>query len=176
MNKVNKNNFGFTLIEVLIYLGLFGILFGGAVAAAFNVVETSGRNQTKAMLQEEGNFLTEKINWTLSGAQSVSAPALGTACASPGCPLSVVKWNAPTINPVVIDIAGGDMTLSKGGNPPLILNNSNISISNLSFTHNQDSGDGVNPESLQFSFIATARTSAGLSYSQTFFSTNYLRK
>ena len=52
---------GFTLIETVVYLGLFAILFSGGIAADYNVLETSGKNQSKAMIQEEGDFLIAKM-------------------------------------------------------------------------------------------------------------------
>ena len=173
---IKKSGAGFTMIELLVYLGLFGLLFGGAVAAAYNVVETTGRNQTKVMVQEEGNFLLAKLSWVLSGAQSISSPAAGASCAAPGCALSVAKWDTSIGNPLVIDLAAPDMTLSKGGNPAQTLNNSNVGVSNLTFTHNNGSGDGITPESLQYSFTVSTKTPTGLAYSQNFSGTVYLRK
>ncbi len=56
-----KNNFGFIFIEVLIYLGLFGILFSGLFAAALAMVESAGANDARLMAQSEGEFLLAKI-------------------------------------------------------------------------------------------------------------------
>ncbi|MFZ3074280.1 MAG: hypothetical protein WA093_04110, partial [Minisyncoccales bacterium] len=51
----------FTLIEVLIYLALIGLLFSGLFVSAFVVIENIGRNDTQIMVLEEGNFLLAKI-------------------------------------------------------------------------------------------------------------------
>lgn len=173
-----RSSGGFTLIEVLVYLALFALLFGGAVAAAFNVVELSGRNQTKAMLQEEGNFLLAKINWALSGAQSVSQPALNTS----GSRLAADKITGadssgnPITSSVSISPAGAsDVSLTWSGNS-YILNTSGAQVSNLSFAHRMASGDGINPESLNAGFTLTAKSPGGISLSQDFFSSAYLRK
>lgn len=169
LSNLKKSGAGFTLIEVLVYLALFAILIGGAVAAAYNVVEGSGRSQTRAMLQEEGDFLTAKISWALSGAQAINSPPADT----PGSILSVTKWDAG-IGTVTITLAGADLTLSRAGNPAQILNNSNIQISNLNFTHTFTGG--INPESLAADFTLSARTPNGITISQDFSTTNYLRK
>ena len=171
-----KKQVGFTLIEVLIYLALFGIMFGGVMIAAYNVFESTGRNETKAMVQEEGDFLMAKIDWTISGAQSVTSPASGVSCVSPACPLSVIKWDTSIGNPVVVTMNGTNMTLSRGSSAAVTLNNDNVQVSNLSFAHNNDSGDGIAPESIQAQFTVSTKTANGSAYSQIFKSTNYLRK
>ena len=71
---MSKSN-GFTLIETIVYLALFSIMMGGAIVALFNLFESSGRELTHIMLQEEGNFIIAKINWAISGAQSVNQPS-----------------------------------------------------------------------------------------------------
>ena len=57
-----KSGAGFTLIEVLVYLALFGLIMSGAVVSAYQMFEASGRNQTRAMIQEEGDFIVAKID------------------------------------------------------------------------------------------------------------------
>src|SRR5213078_842008 len=79
---------GFTLIETLVYLALFAIMIGGIVAASYLLFESSNRNQTKAMMQEEKNFILGKINYALSGAKSASV--FGTS-------LTVTKYVGPAV-------------------------------------------------------------------------------
>jgi len=169
-----KNPGGFTLIEVLIYLALFAVIIGGAFSAAYGIVESSGRNQTKAMLQEEGDFLIAKINWALSGARAVSSPAVGGG----GSALSVAKWDTSIGDPVVVSLAGGNLNISRGGNAAQRLNNSNLEVScpHPCFTHISASGAGTNPESLETSFSISSRTPNGAAVRQDFFTTTYLRK
>jgi hypothetical protein len=124
------------------------------------------------MVQEEGDFLLAKTGWVLSGAQSVSSPATGLSSAT----LSIAKWDTSLGNPLVINLSGTDMTLSRGANPAVVLNNSNVQISSLNFTHNTASGDGVSPESLAASFTVSSKTATGQIYSQDFSTLTYLRK
>jgi len=172
---------GFTLVEVLVYLGLFVILCGGAVVSAYNIVQISNRNQTKSMVQEEGNFIIAKINWVLSGVDAINQPAVGTS----GSLLSINKvtgldaLNQPIITPITIGFPTGDVIISYPNNPvpnTFTLNNSNIKISNFNFTHNSGSGGGTNPESIQASFTINAKTETGADYSQIFSTTVFLRK
>ena len=166
---------GVMLIELVVYIALFTLIIGGAVVAAYQVFESSGRSQTHAMLQEEGDFLLAKINWTLSGVETITAPVLpsaGQACRTSNT-LSVTKWNA-AIGTIVIDQRGSDMRLARGGNLANILNNSNVTITNLIFKYCYLGGN--NPASVATNFTLQSRSTNGLPIRQDFFITNYLRK
>lgn len=52
---------GFTLFECLIYLALFGILVAGVFTSISGIIESASRNRTTALLEDEGSYLTEKI-------------------------------------------------------------------------------------------------------------------
>ena len=164
-----KTKRGFTLMETLVYLALFSLLFGGAIVSAYNMFEGFSRGQTHIMMQEEGNFLIGKINWAISGAKSIEVPATGGS----GNTLSVTKWTS-SLNPVVITLNGNDLTISLSGNSAKTLNNTNVSISNLNFR--QVYQGGTNPRSLSFEFTLTSRTPNGMLISQKFSATAYIRK
>lgn len=163
---------GFTLVEVIIYLALFGILMGGGIVTAFAILESSGRNASIIMIQEEGSFILGKISATLSGAEAVTSPGENLS----GSTLSVVKWDASAGNPIVINIDGDNIVLSHSRDPAIPLNNSNIFITNLNFTHNVNLGVGSKPESVTSSFTANNRTPNGQVISKNFSNTDYLRK
>ena len=174
-----RNQKGFTLIEVIIYLALFSMLFGGIVLAAYNVIDSSGRSQVKAMIQEEGDFLVSKINWVLSGVQSVSEPSTTSTSCDTGVAstfLSVAKFSPPIANPLAVALSGTDMTLSQGSNAAQILNNSSVQVSNLAFVYAQASGDGLVPESVCSTFTLSVKTPTGQTISQDFSTTNFLRQ
>jgi prepilin-type N-terminal cleavage/methylation domain-containing protein len=162
---------GFTLIEVLIYLALFAILMGGAVVAAYNLFEAATHGGTRTMLQEESDFLLAKVEWALGGAQAVTAPGTGTT----GSTLSVVKWDTSVGNPIVFSLNNGNLLMSRGSNAPTILNNTNVVVSKITFTHNAGSGDGINPESVVTAITLTTHTSNGFTLSRAATTTVYIR-
>jgi type II secretory pathway pseudopilin PulG len=169
MNKLIFKNKGFTLIETLIYLGLFGILIGGAVVAAYSLLEGNGRTQTRALIQEEGNFLIQKMNWALAGIKSIETPTVGLSNSQ----LSLIKWDL-TMNPIVIGLTASDITISKNNATPVTLNNPDILVSNLIFDHIYDGG--TSPESLKYSFTLTGKTPNGANISQNFVGEKFIRK
>ncbi|MES2087829.1 MAG: type II secretion system protein [Patescibacteria group bacterium] len=166
---MTRKNSGFTLIETLIYLALYGIIIGGTLVSVFNIFESHNRNQAKAMLEEEGAYLIGKIDWALSGANSVDTPTTNK--------LAIERAELPTNqNPLTFEITSGNLTLTRGTNSGEILNNSNVKLQNLTFTHVTPSEESVLPESLTATFMLIAKTSEGFEISRIFSSTKYLRK
>jgi hypothetical protein len=158
----------------MIYLALFSIIITGGLISAYSLIESSYRNQTKAMVQEEGSFLIGKIDWALTGTQTISLPTANTF----GTTLSLVRYEAST-SPVVITIVSGNMTIKVGTNPTHVLNNTNVQIScppTGCFTHSSATADGINPENATASFTISSKTSQGFSTSQFFSTVKYLRK
>lgn len=170
MKKISTNsNTGFSLIETILYLALYGIIIGGLVISVFNIFESHNRNKSKAMLVEEGLYLLNKIDWALSGAQSVNTAT--------DHQISIRTLNLPeNQNPLKLDFDSGNMRLTRGLSNPKILNNSNTSVENLTFTHTVLSGVGIAPESITASFTLSTKTVEGFNLSQFFTTTKYLRK
>ena len=102
-----KYRSGFTLIEVIIYLALFSILIGGALVSAYSLIESNERNQTKAIVQNEGAFVLAKIDWALSGIQSVDQPPFGGS----GALLQVTKYGGGTIK---ISLSSPNIEIQRG--------------------------------------------------------------
>ena len=169
-----SNDRGFTLIETMVYLAIYAIIMTGALVSAYAIFGSSARNQTKAMVQEEGSFLIGKIDWALTGVQTINAPAAGTS----GNILSLTKYDLTVGNPVIITVASGVVSITRGGvTKPL--SNSNVVITCPAagcFTHVSASGDGINPEYATSTFTTSAKTSEGLSFTQDFSTVKYLRK
>ena len=166
---------GVTLIETMVYLALFSMIIGGAVLSAYQIFESSGRSRTRSMLTEEGNFLSGKMLWALSGARTVDAPLkplVGAPCTQSNT-LSVTKWDT-AIGVLVFAQSGGDLTLARGGGGAAAINNSNVAISALSFKHCYQGGFA--PESVEVAFTLSARTPSGAIISQDFSTGASLRK
>lgn len=168
---------GFTIIEAAVYLGLFGLLMGGAIVAAYNSAQGISRGSRHAMLQEEGNFVMAKINWALAGAQSVSSPSTGSS----GSLLSVNKTvgldasGNPIVVPVSVGLTAGALYIDTGTGPQ-ILTNPEVRVTRLSFVHLVASGNGLDPERVEASTTLTARTDSGLLVSEDFSAVTYLRR
>ena len=156
---------GTTLIETLVYLGLLGIMMAGLFGSTFSILQNSGRTQTKAMVQEEGNFLLAKLNWALTGGTALTVVAVPPS-------LTLNRANNPTL--VEFALNGDSLEIKRNGSPTGDnLNNSNTKVTNLNFTH---VCSGSDPESVTASFTLETKTPTGQIYSQDFVTTKYLRK
>ena len=124
-------NRGFTLLETMIYIALFGLIMSGAVIGSFNLIESSNHNVTSTGIQEEGAFINRKINWALSIAQSISPDPNG------GNTLTIIPRSITNLpSPIVISGATtGLVTIKLGTNTALPLNSDRYPVSNFVFTY-----------------------------------------
>jgi hypothetical protein len=148
---------GFTLLELVIYMALSFLVLGGLLLTTYVVIDGSANIQNKAIVNDEGMFLTRKLDWALSGASAVSAP-------DPTI-LNITKPSLPAgENPLVFTFTNGNVLFSRGSAGPKPLNGANVSVSSTMVAYDADT--------------KTARavfTVTYLSASRTFETTRYIR-
>lgn len=123
---------GFTLIETVVYLGLFSILMGGLIVSAFYLVDAGGKGAERIALQEQGTFVARKLAYAVSGASEASVSSAGT--------LILVRPDLPTSeDPLTFSVSEGVMYLARGTRDPLPLTSSRYRVENvaMSVTHTQ---------------------------------------
>ncbi|HVM73268.1 MAG TPA: prepilin-type N-terminal cleavage/methylation domain-containing protein [Candidatus Paceibacterota bacterium] len=150
---------GFTLIETLVYLALYALIIGGALTAVYSMIESSARNEATAMTEEEGDYLLAKIDMTIGDTASVRVPN------SSGDTLSVVEFDGTA---VTLNNCGTGLCRTEGTAVPQRLNNSDVSVSKLTFTYIHATSDGFDPARVSASFLLTATTSDGHTRSRDF--------
>ena len=151
---------GFTLIEVLIYIVLISIIIGGSLIVVYQILETNKGVYNKIMIEQEANFLLQKIRWAMTGVSIINTPAVGATSSL----LSVNKINFSQ-NPIVIDLNSNNMRLKRGSAQTYILNSQNISVGNLVFQ--RFAASSSIPESIKINLTVSQRQ---------FTTTIYLRK
>ncbi len=163
-----KNNKGFTLVEMLMYLGLYAIVMTGTLVGAYSLFESSVHNQARAMVQEEGTFILGKIDWVLSNTREVQSPT------ATGTTLHVKRFDDSL---VTVDFDSGYLRIAENGEEPQRLNNTHSVVSNVLFMHTLESSEGtLNMESVRGSFTIRTHTRDGKSFERTFSTLKYLRK
>jgi hypothetical protein len=138
--SLEKNIFparAFTLVEVMIYIALFGMLVGGAVVSAYQVLSGGARNQRSIEIQEEGTFIHRKINWEVAQANTASVVS-DTLVLEPGH--------------VVFAEDAGRMTIARGASS-VALPISSESVVLASTTFAVTPGVGGKPTSVRASFL-----------------------
>ncbi len=141
--KIINNKKGSTLIETIIYVAIFSVIIGGALVGAYNLIDGSKRNLDVAKIEEEGTFLNRKINWALIGATTISVTNRGTA-------INITRPDLGAQSPLVIKQTGTNMTITRGTNYEVELNNDRFHISGTNFIYTPAS-DG-RPPSISVTF------------------------
>jgi type II secretory pathway pseudopilin PulG len=162
---------GFTLIETIIYLALFTIVIGGIVVAAYAMFENADRNQAKAMLQDEQNFVMAKIALAMNNGQIINVPGNNLS----GSSLYVTRYDAGIAQ---ICLSGTDVKilLSSGtcATAGTVLNNANVTVDQLLFEHVHDAS--TNADSIIYTTTISTKASNGMTLTQSASSTKYIRK
>lgn len=166
-----KQTKGFTLIETIIYAGLFSVIISLVLVGVFQIIESQDMAQARVEVQEESNFITRKIRWALIGAESVNQPLAGATSSM----LSVNKFNFGQ-NPVVFDLASGLVKLSKGGGELLDLNSRDVKVTSLVFEHIPQSGNVPPAIKTMLTVEFNRGASTGLTASSSLELINYLKQ
>lgn len=151
---------GFTLIEVIIYVGLFGLLIGGFFVTAQQVLMYSAKAKASTAVQDEMNFVMGKINWALSSMETLT---------STGTSLSLTQYDGTDI--VISTCSTGVACIDENGVGDVPLTTNNVVVDNLSFT--TIAASGTRPFG-----VTASLTLHGISNSTTFSAstTRYLRQ
>lgn len=149
MNIYKSKNKGFTLMETMIYIALFGIIMTGALVGTYNLLEGGKRNIDTAKIEEEGTFLNRKINWALTGASNVVVSGGGTK-------MTITHPDLGAQSPLVISQTGNKMTITRGTGVEVELNNDRFHISGTTFIYTPASGG--RPPSISATFKVEEKT------------------
>ena len=161
-------NKGFTLIECIMYLALFSIIIGGTVVSSYSMLETTGNNESKNILLEEGLFLESKIEWILSSVKTIETPEKNVSC-NTGCSLVVVR-QSPEGSSISLVQTGKNLMISYDGGAQSIVNGSNFEVSDFKAQHLI----GENGKSsVMISFALSSKDSRGALVSSSFSVTHY---
>ena len=152
---------GVTLIETLVYLALFTISIGSLVVAAYAFIESTGRNHTRAMIGEEVSFLTTRIEGILTEIDKAQPILYGAT-------LHATTFHHSMIS---IGLTGKNIWLNS---PQNILNNSNVTVQELSFIH-KGGTNATDPERIEFMFTVEAHAPNGMILTDKAKSTVYLQ-
>ena len=149
---------GFTLIEVIMYMALYSILIGGVIVALFTLFESQTRNQSIALLQQEGDFVASRIAYEIRSAHSVISPITS------GGTLDLVRSQGTHTRVYLIN----QNVILEINSVAAILNSDAVAIQNLQFTHTIVSNPDESYDVIEGQFIGMATTSDGHMLSRTF--------
>lgn len=126
---------GFTLIELLLYVSIAsGILLITSVFLSL-LLESRIKNQTIAEVEQQGLLVLQVITQTARNSETITLPAVGVSTSS--LTLNVINVvNDPTI----FDADAGTIRIKEGVAPVIVLTNSRVIASALTFQNLSRSG------------------------------------
>jgi len=70
----SRKVWGFTLIEVLIYIAMLVLIIGAGMTSAFYLITSSEKDSMAFNTAAEAEFLLRKIDWALTGVETIDHP------------------------------------------------------------------------------------------------------
>ena len=117
---------GFTLIEVLIYIGLLSIIISASLGVANQITAGIQKDNARLIIQTEADFVLRKLDYALAGVKLSQVTG--------GSTLSITGGSG-----FCFSLAGTAIILERVPCPsvaPLALTSTNVSVSSLSFALN----------------------------------------
>ena len=148
---------GFSLIEIILYTTLTSISMLTLLAMTYHMVDSSNRLSQKIIIEQESNFLFQKIKSVLNNVDQVLEP---TPTLLTSLQLQVQKVGSPDI--FTMRLNGSNIELQQGSAPFVALNSKNVKVTGLLFTY-LPAGAGF------FHAIKADMTVDGKAFSYTFY-------
>lgn len=115
---------GFTLLEVVVYLALFGVLMTGVIRTVYELLETSRETAVALAIQNDGSFVLQKIAWALGDVETIAIIDTTT--------LEIVRSD-DVANPLRFSVEDGRFYLKRGSEEKSPLTNLKHNVYNVSF-------------------------------------------
>jgi prepilin-type N-terminal cleavage/methylation domain-containing protein len=121
---------GFTLIEMIVYIALLSIIMIGAVTVSYQLIQGTGTSDSKATVQEEGNFLSRKMEWAFNGMTNIALGGSGPCNFS----ATITRYENPTIVVFQRNSASSTLEFRENGGIPVPITSSNVAVDCLIFS------------------------------------------
>ncbi len=144
---------GFTLVELLLSVGLAGVILLLSSLLLATLLQARVKNQTLAEVEEQGLAVMQVMTQAIRNAETLNSPTLGISA-------TTLSLNTPMVgnNPTVFSSALGSIQIKEGSATAVALNNSRVTVSSLSFQNLAQAGT---PGSLRIQFTLTAVNPSG---------------
>ncbi|MBI2473227.1 prepilin-type N-terminal cleavage/methylation domain-containing protein [Candidatus Uhrbacteria bacterium] len=168
--SIFEHNKGFTLVELVVYIGLASIVFLAVIGQQMTFLQMRVKHQTIAQVEQEGQFVMQLITQTLRNAQAINSPPAGSSASI----LSIDVFDAVD-DPTVFDVSGGQIRLTQGSAAAVEITSGLLSVA--SFTIENVSRLDT-PGSVRIQFTLSRINAGGVipyAYEKTFYGTASLR-
>ncbi len=140
---------GFTLIETIVYLALFSILFTGVLVSSYTFFRGAENVSARVVKENEIAFVVRKMATLLASASAVTSPSSGTS----GSTLTFSTYSGDSYT---FTIASDAATLQKNSTTPVVLTAERVKFTNFSVSHTAATGGF--PRYIEYSFTVEGET------------------
>ena len=124
-----KNNHGFTLLEIVIYIGLLGILLVVMSQVFIAILGTKLNSDSSAGVAQDGAYMLARLSYDIHRAARIVSPNLGASSST----LVLEATDSGVLRTYTYALTDGLLTLSDGINTDRI-NGGGTTISQFSVT------------------------------------------
>ena len=126
---------GYTLIELLLYVAIVGVLLSAVTAFFGSTVDARVKNQTINEVNTQGIFALDYLTQTIRNATSITTPIAGASDVQ----LTLVVHTA-SLSPTVFSLSSGQLQVKEGANAAVALTGSPVQVTALSVKNLTRSG------------------------------------
>lgn len=146
--RSRKGKKGSTLIELLLYIGIFSILTAVLFQFFGTIIDTQLESQSTSSVLLDGQYTLNRFNYDIKQANSIISPAIGEQSSTLQLSINNTTY--------IYTLTDGNITIaSSGAQTTDQLNSVNTNASGLSFTRLGDTQSG-NVETITISFTLTS--------------------
>lgn len=145
-----KQQQGFSIIEMMLYMGILAIMLGVLSTLFTSAVQMQLQSDSTSSVEQTGNYLLQRLIYDIHNADSITTPAtLG------GSDDTLVITNGSTTYTYTLD-SNGNLTIND-----VPLNDFDTTISNLSFTRLGNDLSDDNDIQIQFTVTSKVKSPSG---------------
>ncbi len=149
--KINKSlQQGFTVIEILLYMGIFSILLIVLMQFFTMILSTHAESQSTSSIDQDARFILNRLSYDIHDATTVSSPTLGSSCTWPAVPGCQLVFSNGTYS-----VVSGDLNLTQGG-VANVLNSNKTTLTSITFETRGNSAAG-SKKSVQIKFTLQSK-------------------
>ena len=151
---MKKNKQGFTLVELLVYIGIFSVLLLVLTQIFISTINAQLSAQSSSGTSQDSRYILSRLIYDISRADALISPA-----AIGGAPVNNLTLKIGANN-YVYTLTGSNLTLTVGAASDQ-LNGPDTEISTLEFTR---LGDASNPPLVKVNYVLKSRVKTTSGY------------
>jgi hypothetical protein len=129
---------GFSLFEVILYLGIFSVMATALLQFSWNIMDLGAKDKTARRVFSDARFLTERVNFFIRNAEGIDegASLLNEAAGK------LVLSQVGSSDTVTLEVQGEKLWLTETGGAAVALHGIDSRVQSLEFSVSGSEADG----------------------------------